>query len=178
VTDTPDTGDFTPSTEAVSADLGGWDELQVGFSGNPKTKLDERGRLKMPAEFKSFIDKKYGRGFTTFYITSRDGQAAEIYPLPEWLKVKAKILKIPQSSSARKKLLEADNLYGDRADMDPQGRMMIPEELRIKAELVGDVKVYGEGTLLRVTSLKSLRQKVETNSLTEQELDSLAEFDL
>jgi MraZ protein len=158
--------------------VGGWDELQVGFSGNPKTKLDERGRLKMPAEFKAFIDKKYGKGFTAFYITSRDGEAAEIYPLPEWLQVKGRILKMPQSSSARRKLLEADSFYGDRADMDPQGRMQIPEDLRVSAELAGEVKVYGEGHLLRVTSLKNLRQKVSSSSLTEQELDSLAAFDL
>ena len=62
---------------------------------------------------------------------------------------------MPQSNPARKMLLTRYNLYGDRADMDPQGRMQIPEELRTKADLSGEVKVSGEGNLLRVTSLKS-----------------------
>jgi hypothetical protein len=71
------------STEAT-AGAASWDDLQVGFCGNPKAKLDERGRLKMPADFKSFIEKKYGKGFNAFYITSRDGTDAEIYPMPEF----------------------------------------------------------------------------------------------
>ncbi|HET6208580.1 MAG TPA: division/cell wall cluster transcriptional repressor MraZ [Terracidiphilus sp.] len=164
--------------EAIGQGAGAWDELKYGFSGNPKTKLDERGRLKMPAEFKSFIERKYGKGFSTFYITSMDGESAEIYPLPEWLERQKKVFAMPQSNPARKMLLTRYNLYGDRADMDPQGRMQIPEELRTKADLSGEVKVSGEGNLLRVTSLKSLRQSVEGSQMTPELLDSLSEFGL
>ncbi len=166
------------SREAIGQGAGAWDELKYGFSGNPKTKLDERGRLKMPAEFKSFIERKYGKGFSAFYITSMDGESAEIYPLPEWLERQKKVFAMPQSNPARKMLLTRYNLYGDRADMDPQGRMQIPEELRTKADLSGEVKVSGEGNLLRVTSLKSLRQSVDGSEMTPDLLDSLSEYGL
>ncbi len=132
----------------------------------------------MPAEFKAFTEKKYGKGFNAFYITSRDGETAEIFPMPEWQRHLAKIFKMPQSLPARKKLLDTYNLYGDRADMDPQGRLLLPEELRSQGVLVGEVKVSGEGTLLRVTSLKSLREKVKAATLTPQELDSLTGYDV
>lgn len=132
----------------------------------------------MPAEFKAFTEKKYGKGFNAFYITSRDGETAEIYPMPEWQKHTAKIFKMPQSSPARKKLLDIYNLYGDRADMDPQGRLLLPEELRNQGVLTGEVKVSGEGNLLRVTSLKSLRESVKSAAMTSQELDSLSGFDV
>ena len=168
--------DSETSQEAV--DAGSWDDLQVGFSGNPKTKLDDRGRMKMPAEFKAFIDKKYGKGFNAFYITSQDGVTAEIYPMPEWQRQLAKIFKMPKSLPARQKLLDRYNLFGDRADMDPQGRLLFPEELRNEGVLVGDVKVSGEGNLLRVTSLKGLRERVKTSPLSEQEADQLAGYDL
>ncbi|MFZ0746125.1 MAG: division/cell wall cluster transcriptional repressor MraZ [Terracidiphilus sp.] len=171
-------GESATSNEATGEVLGAWDDLQIGFSGNPKTKLDDRGRLKMPAEFKAFTEKKYGKGFNAFYITSRDGETAEIFPMPEWQRHLAKIFKMPQSLPARKKLLDAYNLYGDRADMDPQGRLLLPEELRSQGVLVGEVKVSGEGTLLRVTSLKSLREKVKAATLTPQELDSLTGYDV
>ena len=36
--------------------------------------MDEKGRLKIPAEFKRVIDEKYG---TQFYITSLDGKVAQ-----------------------------------------------------------------------------------------------------
>ena len=75
-------------------------------------------------------------------------------------------------------LLARYNLYGDRADMDPQGRMQIPEELKKKADLSGDVKVSGEGNLLRVTSLNRLRENVEGSEFTPEQLDSLSGYGL
>ncbi len=166
------------SSEAAAGGVSSWDDLQIGFYGNPKAKLDERGRLKLPAEFKAFMEKKYGKDFNAFYITSREGMDAEIYPLPEWQQHLAKIFKIPRSLPARKKLLERYTLYGDRADMDPQGRLLFPEELRNAGMVNEDVKVSGEGILLRVTSLKSLRESVRANQFTAQEWDALTGYDV
>ena len=51
------------------------------FRGNCPTRLDEKGRLKVPADFKHEIDRTYdGR----FYITSFDGKIAKLYLLQEW----------------------------------------------------------------------------------------------
>lgn len=161
---------------AVGEGVGSWDELQVGFIGNPRTKLDDRGRLKMPAEFKSFIEKKYGKDFTSFYITSREGRDAEIYPMPEWQQHLGKIFTMPKSLPARKKLLDRYNLFGDRAEMDPQGRLLMPEELRNAGLVNVEVKVSGEGSFLRVTSLQVLRESVSANPLTPQEDDTLAGY--
>jgi MraZ protein len=174
----PAAGEAETSNEAAGGSVGAWDDLQTGFSGNPKTKLDERGRLKMPAEFKAFIDKKYGKTFNAFYITSRDGVSAEIYPMPEWLKHQAKIFKIPQSIPARQKLLDRYNLWGDRVDMDPQGRLLLPEELRNEGVLVGDVKVSGEGNFLRLTSLRKLRETVRQAPLDTQDVVDLTKYEV
>lgn len=171
-------GEPDASSQASAPGLESWDDLAIGFSGNPKAKLDERGRLKMPAEFKTFIERKYGKDFNAFYITSQDGETAEIFPLPEWHQRMGKILQMPKSHPARIKLLERYNLFGGRADMDPQGRVQLPEELQEAAELSGDVKVSGEGSFLRVTSLKRLRESVKANPLSAEEIDSLTAYDL
>lgn len=178
MTETPEElpgGELHSSKEAAGGDASGWDD---GFYGNPKAKLDERSRLKMPAEFKAAIEKKYGKDFNAFYITSQDGETAEIFPLPEWQKQMGKILKMPKSHPARVKLLERYNLFGDRADMDPQGRLQFPDELKAAAQLNGEVKVSGEGNFLRVTSLEKLRANVKANPMTAQEIDSLNEYGL
>ncbi len=47
------------------------------FRGNHPTRVDEKGRLKVPAEFKRVIDEKYAQ---KFYITSLDGNVAQVYP--------------------------------------------------------------------------------------------------
>jgi MraZ protein len=171
-------GEQETSVEATSKTLGAWDEDQVGFYGNPKIKLDDRGRLKLPAEFKTFAEKKYGKNFNAFYITSREGLDAEIYPMPEWQQHLAKVFGMPKSLPARKKLLERYTLYGDRADMDPQGRIQIPEELRNAGMVNVEVKVSGEGTLLRVQGLTRLRETVQSSPFTEQDVESLTEYDV
>jgi DNA-binding transcriptional regulator/RsmH inhibitor MraZ len=62
--------------------------------------------------------------------------------------------------------------------MDPQGRLLFPEELRNAGMVNEEVKVSGEGNLLRVTSLKSLRESVRANQFTPQEVDSLTGYDV
>jgi MraZ protein len=166
------------SIEAAGGSTGEWDDLQIGFTGSPKAKLDDRGRLKMPAEFKSFIEKKYKPGFNAFYITSREGKDAEIYPMPEWLKYQHKILRMDKGEPARKKLLASDALYGERVDMDPQGRLLMPEELRKEGMINLDVKVSGEGTLLRVRSLASLRESVRSNPYNAQDDEAMTKYDV
>lgn len=166
------------SMEAAGGGTGEWDDLQNGFRGNPKTKLDDRGRLKMPAEFKSFIEKKYGSTFNAFYITSREGKDAEIYPMPEWLKYEARIFSIPKGVPLRKKLLASNALFGERVDMDPQGRLLMPEELRKRGMISLDVKVLGENTLLRVKSLTSLSESVENNPYDAQDDEASTKYDV
>jgi len=181
VTENPDdlsAGGQDASPEARNGALSDSNALQIGFTCNLKVKPDERGRLKLPLEVKSFIELKYGKTFTAFHITSQDGESAEIYPLPEWHIRWAKIVNLPRNDSARDKLVNADTLYGGTVEMDPQGRLLIPEELQQDAQLSGEVKISGEGALLRVTSVQMLRQKVKSNPLTPQEKDSLAKRDL
>ena len=47
------------------------------FRGNHQTRVDEKFRLKLPAEFKRMVDEQYG---PVFYITSQDGKRAQLWP--------------------------------------------------------------------------------------------------
>ena len=85
---------------------------------------------------------------------------------------------INESEEARKKLLERYSLYGDRADMDPQGRLLFPDELRNAGMVNVEVKVSGEGTLLRVKGLNSLRESVKASGFSEQDMGALTEYDV
>jgi MraZ protein len=120
------------------------------FRGNHPTKVDEKGRLKMPAEFKRRVDEVYG---PKFYITSKDGQRAEIYPLKEWEAIEAKL-----------------------AEMDQQGRLLLPQVLREAASLVDDVVVLGSQTYLEVANRPKFTAKLEAEPLTEADQMALAEL--
>ena len=179
--DDPQAGNAGETEHSTKVDTGAapsWDDLELGFCGSPRAKLDERGRLKMPAEFKAFIERKYGKDFNEFYITSREGLDAEIYPLPEWQQLWGKVMKIPPSNTARQDLVARYTLYGAKAEMDPQGRVLLPEELRGAGLVNEDVSVMGEKNLLRVTALSRLKEKVQGKPMPPQNMDALAGFGL
>ena len=145
------------------------------FRGNHPTRVDEKGRLKLPAEFKRLVDEGYG---TQFYITSKDGRTAEIYPLPEWQKVEEKLALIPSFDAAKKKYLNRVNYYGQMSEMDAQGRVLLPQILRETAKLSGEVVVFGVQTYLEVANHDAFKHDMETNPLTAEDEKALASFGL
>ena len=142
------------------------------FRGNNPARVDEKGRLKVPADFKRHIDEKYG---AEFYITSRDGKVAEIYPVEEWRKIEDKVAKLSNFNPSKKKFLNKVNYYGQMVEMDAQGRLLMPQILREAAGIRGDVAVYGNLTYLEVRNLEVSKQLAEEQFTTEDEktLDEL-----
>jgi MraZ protein len=147
------------------------------FRGNHPARADEKGRLKLPAEFKRQADDRYGAG-TPFYITSKDGRSAEIYPLPEWQQIEEKLALIPSMNAAKKKYLDRTNYYGQMSEMDAQGRVLLPQILRETAKLGGDVVVLGQQTYFEVVNHDEFKQAMEANPLTAEEQQALADFGL
>src|SRR3979411_665566 len=100
------------------------------FRGNHPTRVDEKGRLKVPAEFKRLIDAKYG---TQCYINSLDGKVAKVYPFEEWQRIEEKLAKLSNFNPTKKKFLNRTNYYGQLVEIDGQGRLVIPALLRESA---------------------------------------------
>jgi MraZ protein len=142
------------------------------FRGNHPTRVDEKGRLKVPAEFKRVIDEKYS---TQFYITSLDGQSAQIYPFEEWERIEQKLAGLSTFNPTKKKFLTRTNYWGQVAEMDNQGRLLLPQLLRDSAQLKGEVAVMGYLTRLEVKSMEGVRKEAAEAFTAEDEknLDDL-----
>jgi MraZ protein len=145
------------------------------FRGNHPTRVDEKGRLKLPAEFKRRVDEVYG---PVFFITSMDGKRALIYPLKEWEEIEGSLKLMSPMDPVRRKFQDVTNFYGQMAEMDSQGRLLIPQKLRDLAKVNGDVEVLGSQTLLEVVNsevFNSLMTK-QTGSveLTDDDLTAYA----
>ncbi|MCU1310332.1 MAG: putative MraZ protein [Candidatus Angelobacter sp.] len=136
------------------------------FRGNHPTRVDEKGRLKVPAEFKRTVDEKYG---AQFYITSRDGKIAEIYPFEEWQRIEEKLAKLSNFNPAKKNFLTRTNYYGQLVEIDGQGRLLIPQILREAAEIKGEVAVMGMLTHLVVRNMEAIRTEVQAPFTEEDE---------
>jgi MraZ protein len=145
------------------------------FRGNHITRVDEKGRLKLPAEFKRQIEEQYGG---QFYITSRDGKTAEIHPMREWEKFEEKLAAIPSFNPAKQKLLKRLNYYGQTAEMDGQGRVLLPQILREQASLIAEVVVAGSEFHLEVSNRESYEREMAEVPMTTDDAMELAKFGL
>jgi MraZ protein len=143
------------------------------FRGNHPTRVDEKGRLKVPAEFKRVIDEKYS---AQFYITSLDGKVAQLYPFEEWERIEQKLAALSTYNPTKKKFLARVNYWGQTVEMDGQGRLLMPQLLRDSAQIKGEVAVTGNLTYLEVRNLEAYRQEIETEKFTPEDEKTLDEL--
>lgn len=143
------------------------------FRGNHPAKVDEKGRLKLPAAFKQLLDAQH---VTQFYITSTDGKSAEIWPLPEWEKREAQLAEFSTLDDAVQKYLNLTSYYGQQVEMDNQARVLLPQILRSKAGLDSDVAVFGKATYLEVHNREIFEQNLPANEMTADDRKAMAEI--
>ncbi len=139
--------------------------------GNHTTRIDEKGRLKIPTTFKRLIEEKYG---TEFFVTSLTGENVWVYPLPEWETIEQRLAILPALDLSRRKFLERTNFFGQQTDMDAQGRILIHSLLRKSAQLSGDVVVLGSFNFLEVWEFDSFQKRIISEPFTEEDIASLA----
>ena len=141
--------------------------------GNHPARVDEKGRLKVPAEFKRVIDEKYAQ---KFYITSLDGMVAQVYPFEEWERIEQKLASLSTFNPTKKKFLNRVNYYGQVVEMDAQGRLLVPQILRESAQIRGEVAVLGNLTYLEVRNLETFRKEIDEQAFTDEDTKTLDEL--
>jgi MraZ protein len=100
------------------------------FRGTHEAKVDEKGRLKLPADFmKLIVEKNYGQ---TFFVTSRDGRTTEIWPMKEWEIEEAKKAAFPEDDAAKITWMRVVNHFGAVVEIDKQDRIMLSRKVRDK----------------------------------------------
>ena len=138
--------------------------------GHSPAKIDEKGRLKVPAGFRKIIEDRYG---TDCFITSMDGEKALVYPLPVWFEFQSRLAKVPSTSQAKAKLLERVNYFGQASSLDAQGRVLMPAVLRDVAGISEDVVVLGSQDHLIVWNEERMQKRLKSAPLTEDDFKEL-----
>jgi MraZ protein len=141
------------------------------FRGNHPAKVDEKGRLKLPAAFKQLMDTD---GVKEFYITSTDGKRAEIWPLPEWEKVEERLSGASALDEAVEEYTNLVNYYGQQVEIDGQGRLVLPQILRNKASLDGDVTVIGMRSFVAVHNRENFERALPPEGLNDEHRKTVA----
>ena len=138
--------------------------------GHAPAKVDDKGRLKIPANFRKVIEEKFG---SDCFITSTDGERALIYPMPVWFDFQGRLSKVPSTSMPKAKLQEKVNYFGQTGTIDTQGRVLIPAILRDVAGIAEDVVVIGDADHLIVWNGEKIHQRMAEMPLTNDDWKEL-----
>ncbi|MCP4663016.1 MAG: division/cell wall cluster transcriptional repressor MraZ [bacterium] len=141
------------------------------FRGSAHTKIDEKGRLKVPTEFRRILEERYG---PEVFITSVLGTSATLYPLSVWEEIEDRLAKVPSSDRTKQRYLERVNYFGQQLRLDNQGRVVIPQTLRENAEITGEVVVSGRLEQLEIWNRERFDQKLLAEEFTEEDFENLA----
>jgi len=133
--------------------------------GNYPAKVDEKGRLKIPAAFLEGL-REYG---SQFYITSPTGETARIYPLKVWGEIEDKLAKLPSTNKAKRKFLMRTSYFGQVVELDGQGRVLVPSILREAAQAKGDVAVLGALDYLEVINNARALDQMKNEPYTDED---------
>ncbi|MGI8784805.1 MAG: division/cell wall cluster transcriptional repressor MraZ [Acidobacteriota bacterium] len=138
--------------------------------GNLPATIDGKGRIKVPAAFRKFIEDKYGN---ELYVTSLTGQSVLVYPISEWEEIEARLNALPRMKPERLKFLRNASYYGQVALMDKQGRVVIQPHLRTSADMRGEVAVMGNLTHLEVWNNEKFVSRMESDPFTPEDAEQL-----
>ncbi|CAN5843815.1 MAG: division/cell wall cluster transcriptional repressor MraZ [Vicinamibacterales bacterium] len=141
--------------------------------GNYAAKIDDKGRLKIPNAFRTLIEGQHGG---EVFVTSLSGEYVRIYPMPVWLAHEEKLARVPSTHPARLKYFDRVNYYGQTAEIDTQGRVVIHPRLRDAAGMIGEVDVFGQYDWLDVWSHERFTAKLQREPYTDDDARALAEF--
>ena len=139
------------------------------FRGTQTGRVDDKGRLKLPALVRACLEEEYRE--PTVFITSIDGDEVKVFPLREWETVETRL---SEKSSAgneadgeiKQKILFQANRFGAEETLDNQGRILVPAVLREAAGMRGEVKILWQSNHLLVVNAARFDEAAEANRLT------------
>jgi MraZ protein len=89
--------------------------------------VDDKGRLKLPAEFVTYLKAVDG---VKVFITTLDFRQVRIYPLPVWKRNENLLDGASENAAAAERLERVAKAFGGDAEVDGAGRVLLPAPLR------------------------------------------------
>ena len=145
---------------------------RMKLRGNCPAKVDEKGRLKIPAVFLDEL-KEYGN---QFYITSTTGETARIYPMKVWSEIEDKLAQMPSTNRAKRKFLMRTSYYGQTVELDGQGRLLLPTMLRETDKNNGDVELHQNLDYLEVMNHTRVLDQLKNEPYTDEDDKALEDL--
>ncbi|MBD1371313.1 division/cell wall cluster transcriptional repressor MraZ [Hazenella sp. IB182357] len=113
------------------------------FMGEYRHSIDDKGRLIVPAKFRDGLGE-------SFVITRGLDHCLFVYPRSEWTILEQKLKALPFTKADARKFTRFFFSGASEADIDKQGRALIPNPLREFATLKKECVIIGVSTRIEI----------------------------
>ncbi|MCX7710935.1 MAG: division/cell wall cluster transcriptional repressor MraZ [Clostridia bacterium] len=113
------------------------------FYGEYQHSVDPKGRVIVPAKFREGLGEK-------FIVTKGLDNCLFAYSLAEWTNLEAKLKTLPMTNKDARAFIRFFFAGATECEVDKQGRILIPQNLREYAALEKDVYVIGVSTRVEI----------------------------
>ncbi|HZK43358.1 MAG TPA: division/cell wall cluster transcriptional repressor MraZ [Syntrophomonadaceae bacterium] len=115
------------------------------FLGEYQHSLDAKMRITIPSKFREELGEK-------FVATKGLDNCIFFYPLSEWQEIEQKLSKLPLTRADARSFVRFFFSGASELEIDKQGRIVVPVNLREYADIEKDVVVIGVGSRIEVWS--------------------------
>jgi MraZ protein len=139
------------------------------FRGVTALNLDTKGRMAIPTRHRERLRECCA---SQLVITVDTDRCLLLYPAPEWAEIEAKLEALPSFNKAARTLQRLYIGHAHEVEMDGQGRILLPPELRKFANLDKRVALVGQGKKFELWDEETWNGKREV-WLDEVDLDQI-----
>ena len=136
------------------------------FMGEYNHTVDPKGRLIVPSKFREQLGSE-------FVVTKGLDGCLFVYPAEEWHNIEEKFRNISMTSKDARKFSRFFFAGAAAVELDKQGRVLLPLNLRNYAHITKDVMIIGVGNRLEIWDMETWDKY---NSESDKSFEQLAEL--
>ena len=139
--------------------------------GKYQNSIDAKGRMIVPAKFRDELGQKC-------IVSKAIDRCLEIHPMSEWERLMEKLSKLPTADPKARQLARHFYASAVEGEIDKQGRLTLPQELREYANIGKDLITVGSYEKIEVWSKEEWDSSESTKEMDPSQLaESMMNYD-
>ena len=127
------------------------------FRGFSTLSIDSKGRLAIPSRYRGRLSSETG-GCLVLTLNPMD-RSIWLYPLIEWEFIETKLAELSDFDKQDRRTKQMMRGYAADCQLDAQGRILIPQELRDYAQLKKQAVILGQGNKFEIWDENAWREQ-------------------
>lgn len=136
------------------------------FLGEYQHNIDPKGRLIIPSKFRELLGEQ-------FVLTKGLDGCLFVYPMEGWNELEDKLKSLPLTQKDARAFARIFFSGASEGELDKQGRVLLPPNLRTYAHITKETMIIGVGTRFEIWDLDTWQQY---NQESDKSFEQLAEL--